>query len=607
MINQPGIPKQYRPDQHLSRFNCLHELLFLVFLAGLVFYLYSNSFNSPFLFDDIDHIHGNPNIRLTSITWENINNAAFISPSKNRPLANLSLALNYYFHQFSLPGYHLVNIFIHLMAGIILYFLLTTTLHLLSVKAGGRVSSWLPVAAVLVWIVHPLHIQSVTYVIQRMNSLAAMFYVLALLCYVRARLAGIMAIKAALFGSSFVACLLAVGAKENAVTLPFFILLYEWFFLQDLRRAWLKKMVLPIIGIGLLLALMVLFYLGFQPLDAVLAGYTGREFTLLERLLTEFRVVVFYISLLLLPHPARLNLEHDFFLSSSLFNPVSTLIALGLLSGLFITAMLIAKRQRFAAFGILWFLGNLVIESTIIPLEIIFEHRTYLPSMMFIPVMVFLGSRIVRNKQMQVATVCLAAVILSMWTYQRNMVWQDELTLMQDSAAKSPDKPRVQANLANALLRTQLYDKAVTHYKKALSLDPQNADQVHFNLGNVYMKQKNYDAAVEQFRTAVSLNPAPLEFRLNLGQALAMQGNIDAAITEMEEVLQFLPENGSVHNNLGIMLMQKGRVASAEYHFSEAVRFGHEPAAANLQRVQQQRARIQRTRPLFLRNPVQRK
>ena len=164
----------------------------------------------------------------------------------------------------------------------------------------------------MIWLVHPLHVQSVTYIIQRMNSLAAMFYILAMLLYARGRLARGKGKQSVFFLSSLGAGMLALGSKENAATLPLFILLYEWFFLQDLSFSWLRKRFLPILGVGVFLFFVAMIFLGQHPFDAILNSYGSRDFNMGQRVLTEFRVVLFYMGLLLFPHPARLNIDHDF-------------------------------------------------------------------------------------------------------------------------------------------------------------------------------------------------------------------------------------------------------------------------------------------------------
>jgi hypothetical protein len=181
-----------------SRSAMVEPLLYLCF-ALVAFLLYSNTFQNPYIFDDWHHIEVNPHIQITSLSWDAILGAGFDSPLRFRPVAYITLALNYYFHGLDLAGYHLVNILIHLAAGIFLYMFLRITLSLQQGRQHLEHAVWLPFAAAMIWLVHPLHVQSVSYIIQRMNSLAAMFYILSMLLYVKARLARGMGKQSVLF------------------------------------------------------------------------------------------------------------------------------------------------------------------------------------------------------------------------------------------------------------------------------------------------------------------------------------------------------------------------------------------------------------------------
>jgi tetratricopeptide (TPR) repeat protein len=563
--------EQVVPQLQKSRAAMVEPLLYLCF-ALVAFFLYSNTFQSPYMFDDWAHIQANRHIQITSLSWDSILEAGFDSPLKRRPVAYITLAFNYYFHGFDLAGYHFVNILIHLAAGIFLYMFLHTTLSLQQAGQKSGHAGWLPFTVAMIWLVHPLQTQSVTYIIQRMNSLAAMFFILAMLLYVRGRLAKGKGKQSILFVGSICSGVLALGSKENAATLPFFILLYEWFFFQDLNFAWLRKRFLPIVGVGIFLVSVAILFLGQHPIDAIQNSYGIRDFDMGQRVLTEFRVVIFYISLLLFPHPARLNIEHDFQLSLSPLDPFSTILSLAVLLGLFCLAIMVSKRERIIAFSILWFLGNLVIESSVIGIEIIFEHRVYLPSMLAVLAIVLVCNRLLTKRWLQVLMAIIVVSLFSTWTYQRNLVWQDEVTLRRDAVSKSPDKPRAFAILANALERNHEYDEAEFYYNETLSLNPKNADEIHFNLGNVLVAKGKLDDAVQHFSKAISLNPNVASMRLNLAYALTLQGRGSEAFIELQELLRRHPKEPRAHNNLGVLFMNQRKFKEAALHFNEAVK-----------------------------------
>lgn len=398
------------------------------------------------------------------------------SPLPTRPVANISFALNYYFHRYQLLGYHLANIVIHAATGVFLYLLTRLTLNLPVLRSGYESLRWVPLFTALIWLVHPLQTQSVTYIVQRMNSMAAMFYVLALLLYAKARTADDIKKMWTLFAGSILSGILALGTKEIAATLPLFILLYEWYFHQDLSLSWLKRHILPIVGVLIVLAIIALMYMGGHPLERLLDSYASRDFTLIQRVLTEFRVVVFYISLLLLPHPSRLNLDHEFLLSGSLIDPISTGLSLVTLAGLAALAIYLARRERLLSFCILWYLGNLLIESSVIWLEIIFEHRNYLPSMLVSLMAVSLIRRFIRPEWLGIGALGVIVLFFSVWTYERNNIWQSEMTLWGDCVKKSPNKARPHNNLAVVLSDRGNDDAAIAYYTEALRLNPRDSE-----------------------------------------------------------------------------------------------------------------------------------
>jgi hypothetical protein len=460
----------------------------------------------------------------------------------SRPVTNISFALNYFFGQYNVTGYHLVNIAIHCIAGIFLFLLVGTTINLPALRVKGYSTRWLPFLAALIWLINPVQTQSVTYVVQRMNSMTAMFYVMALFAYVQGRLADRWRLKLGYFGGAAGAGLLALGSKEIAVTLPVFIVLYEWYFLQDLQWGWLKKHGWLLGGLfGLLLSGAVFFFYGKDPLSRLLAEYAFRDFTLGERLLTEARVVIFYLTLLLLPVPGRLNLDHDFPLSHSLLEPVSTLLsltALVLFAGL---AVVLARRHRLLSFGIIWFLGNLAIESSFVPLEIIFEHRLYLPSMMLIPALLASARKYLTGRYPKMITVTALVLILMFWTYQRNQAWADPIWFWSDCVQKSPDKARVHNNLAMILHETGLYpEKTEYHLREAIRVD-RSFGEAYCNLANIRWDQGRFAEAIELYTKALEIHPNVALWHFNLGDTLVQVWRLQEAREQFAIALQLDP------------------------------------------------------------------
>jgi tetratricopeptide (TPR) repeat protein len=593
---------------HAKRNNFLirtREIAILFSFVALVFLIYANTLHSPFILDDKTNIRQNRNIRLSQISTEDLWKAGFQGHCEYRPIPNISFALNYYFHRYDLRGYHLVNILIHITTGIFLYLFLKITLNLPSQRGRNQIYAWAPFLTALIWLVHPIQTQSVTYIVQRMNSLATMFYILSLLLYAKARLVEKPGPRALFFGGCLLAGLLSLGSKQIAATLPFFIFLYEWYFYQDLSRTWLKRHVLPLVGVLLLFVVLTLIFLGINPLEQILASYQNRDFTLGQRVLTQFRVVIFYLSVLIFPHPSRLNLDRDFAISTSPFSPITTLLCMLAISGLIGLAIYRAKRQPLVSFGILWFFGNLIIESSVIGLEIIFDHRTYLPSMFVVLIAVLLIQRYTRPKIVGFFFLGAVAIMFSIWTHERNGMWNDEVTLWQDCVNKSPNKARPHNNLGHYLNQRGRLEDAMRHYSEALRIDPGYADahsnmghalarlgkhkeafhlfsialsinprlaNAHFGMGMALQRLGRIDEAVQHFYQAARIEPDFHEAHYHLGNALHEKGKVDGVVRHFLRAVQIKPDNAAAHNNLGIVLADQGNLRESVKHFSEAVR-----------------------------------
>ncbi len=596
--------------------------LMLFCLLGLVFLIYSNSLRGPFIFDDMINIEYNPHIRLKHLTFDGLKQVVFESYSPSRPVANISFALNYYLHGKNTFGFHLVNVLIHVIAGIFLYFFVRITLLTPALRSKYENYKWIAFAAALIWLVHPLQTQSVTYIVQRMNSLAAMFYIMALFFYARGRLAQIPKNRWLWWGGCAAAGILSFGTKQIAATLPFFIFLYEWYFLQELSRTWLKRRILPLAGVLFLFGALALAYLGVDPLETILGGYDERDFTLLQRVLTQLRVVIFYISLLVFPHPSRLNLDRDFALSHSLFDPFTTLLSMAAIAGLLFLGWRLAQKQRLASFCILWFLGNLVIESSVIGLEIIFDHRTYLPSMLvFLPAVALLYPRL-RPKWLGIGALAAVVTVFSFWTYERNNAFRNHVAFWQDVVTKSPHKARPRVNLGTAFVRQHNYeealvhfsealrlrpnffeahyrmadalaslgrlDEALVHYKDALDIRPEHAS-AHFKLANLFNKKGLPSEAIAHYREALRIDPGQLKAHNNLGAVLARQGNLQAAIAHFAEALKIRPDDVKALLNMGNATAGQGRYEEAATHFARALQINpkNSKASQNLAKVRQ--------------------
>ncbi|MCG2635370.1 MAG: hypothetical protein J4A00_10760, partial [Gammaproteobacteria bacterium] len=360
-------------------------------LSLLLLAVYWPGLHGPFLFDDYSNILNNPLLRIDTIDFQALKSAALslASGPLNRPVAALSFALNYHFAGgYSELAFKATNLMIHGLSTLVLFWLCrqvvatpAATSHL---NPNRR---WLiPLAVTAAWALHPIQLTSVLYVVQRMTALAGLFAFLTLGCYLRGRLALAAGNRplAWLFWGGIAPLTFTLGlySKESTVLVLVLIPLFDWILLPEQRpwRLWQtlnrrSQHTIAFAGLALLVVIVSGLTSHFAP------QYGARPFDLSERLMTESRVVWFYLSLILFPQLTRFGLYHDDIpISQGIFEPVSTLPSiLGLLI-LLVTALSLRKRQPLIALGLFWFLGGHLLESTFIPLEIAHEHRNYLPS-----------------------------------------------------------------------------------------------------------------------------------------------------------------------------------------------------------------------------------
>ncbi|MEA3360170.1 MAG: hypothetical protein U9R17_12305, partial [Thermodesulfobacteriota bacterium] len=415
--------------KQLIRLHIIFQILPILALSLISIIIYSNTLHSPFVFDDIPNIRDNSLIRMTDINLTSLKHAAH-GYASHRPIPNISFAINYYMGRYNVMGYHIVNIAIHILNGILVYLLALAVFTQLKgrTEETSLQINLMSLFASLIFVAHPINTQSVTYIVQRMNSMAVMFYLLSLFLYIKARLSNVKRRKWALFSGVIISGILALGSKEIAATLPFVIILYEWYFFQDMKASWLKKNIPYLIIPVIVLLVLVFIYMGENPINLILSSYGRRDFTLIERVLTQFRVIIFYISLLILPLPSRLNLIHHIDTSHSLIDPITTLVSLLIIIALITLSVYWARKKRLISFSILWFFLNLAIESSFIGLEMIFEHRLYLPMVGFSLLLSYTIFNYLPNRRILTIGVCVVIIMsLGYGAYARNRTWRDEV------------------------------------------------------------------------------------------------------------------------------------------------------------------------------------
>ncbi|MFW6428442.1 MAG: tetratricopeptide repeat protein, partial [Desulfosalsimonas sp.] len=405
----------------------------------------------------------------------------------------------YYFGKTDPFGYHLVNFAVHFLTACFLFLLIIKTLNLPLLRdAYSRHAYSIALLVVVFWAIHPLQVTAVTYIVQRMASMAGLFYVMCMYFYVLGRTSGIRKRRPAFFAAAVLCALLGLASKQNAAMLPVSIFLYDLFLIQGVSRQSLKKnLAVAAVPLGAVILLGAVY----TDFSSLLGGYENRPFTLGQRLLTQPRVLLFYVSQLLYPVDSRLTLIHGVHVSTGLFTPVTTVLSIASIVGAVCFALVKSKKYPLLCFSILFFLVNHAIEGTVVPLELIYEHRNYVPSFFFfVPIAVFIVAAIKYFSYQRTLQAAIALVIVIVWigqghtVYMRNQRFSDPVSLWSDNAEKAPGLSRVHTNLGNAYFDNNAYDMAYESYMRA-----KKADYYHniFNKGTLYYNLSRYYFHVE--------------------------------------------------------------------------------------------------------------
>lgn len=450
---------------------------------------YSNTCQSPLALDDFHTFVQDPSVRIDPTSWNNLLSLGETKFGISRWIPMLTFSWDIKVGQGEIFYFHLTNFIIHMLCFLSVFFFLSTlTEHVKANAPDGEAPPVPPFDIALwtaaLWALNPVQTNAVTYIVQRMASLMALFSALSLAFYVLGRTASFK--KGALtwkpigyFGLCGLSLILGLLSKENTAIVPLLILMTEgWFFRPELFReitrfarkhwVWSTAALTAIVGIVL------------YAWPGVVGGYAGRHFTLEQRLLTQARIVVWYISVVIFPNPGRLSLEHDVELSTSLFSPPSTAICISIICLMVFASIYHRKKYPLISYGILWFLLSLVIESTVVPLELIFEHRMYFSSIGLILSVVVSAFTVFAHilktmrendfRKLSWSLFAIVASVLCLATFERNSTWQDSVTLNGDNVRKAPNNHRAHANYALALTQHHEYEKAIEEAKIAISL-----------------------------------------------------------------------------------------------------------------------------------------
>jgi len=568
-------PKKHTPKKTRNRRSASIPpgLLQAAAIAALGIAVYSGTFDCPFQFDDYDNIVDNPAIRdigdLGAI-W------GFID---RRFLGYLSFALNYHFHGLEVFGFHVVNLAVHLLASICAWRLARLLFATPAMKgtAIARHRGLIAFGCGLIFVAHPVQTQAVTYIVQRLASLAALFYLASVYCYVRGRLAD-SRFRPVFFAGSLAAGILGMFTKETVFTLPFAILLVEIFFLQEnprkalalFRRGRTYLFALPFAAFLLILPALLDFNMRAVTQPAASQRFLDPPLTSATYLFTQFRVIATYIRMLFVP--VGQNIDHTVPAAVSFFEP-RIIVSFIFLGAVFAGGAAAFRRYRTLSFGVMWFFLTLSIESSIKPLgNVMFEHRLYLPLFgfaLFLPCAAYhLTAK--RWRAAAVTAFALYIAILAAVTWRRNLVWETEIALWADAVEKSPDKARPHNNLGSAYQNAGRYLESLAEYRRAVEIHAGYA-QAYSNMGAVKIALAENEEAVRDLRRAVELDGTLNIAWNNLGNALLELGRYDEAESSLRRSLKIRDDYAPAHNNLGLVHARRDDYETAEKHYLRAL------------------------------------
>lgn len=552
-----------------------------ILAAGVL--AYANSFRGVFLLDDFGHI-------VTSETIKSIGPLS-VHLADFRPLVHFTLAINYAISKHDVWSYHALNLAIHLASALTLFALLRLTPHPAARDDQTRsptpiLSSRWAFAIALLWTIHPIQTQAVTYIIQRGESLMGFWYLLVLLCVNRLDVSGMKWWG----GLAVLSCAAGMFTKETMVTAPFVALMYDAVFLAGtwrcaIRRRW------PLY-VALCLTWGILAYLGLfhdilygSKKHGVDLGFKVETMTPWTYLLTQPVVILHYLRLCLWPYPQCFDYGWQPVIKwSDAIVPGTILLAL---LGTTLWAMI---RRPIIGFLGAWVFVILSPTSSFIPIkDFAFEHRMYLPLATILIAVALVAQRAWRrfggSTSSRAGTIVLVVVAIALGgrTLRRNADYATASIMWADVVAQRPTHVRAWNYYGVALAVEGRHDDAIRAYEKALAIKP-DSDDVHINMGKSLAKAGRYADAITHYRSAMAASGDDAMLHHSLAIALEKTGQLDAALTEYAETLRLDPSHPFARFNRGLALQSAGRWVEAEAAFTDAVRVNPVDADARFQR-----------------------
>ena len=543
-----------------------HEIVYyqlLIVVVGII--IYFNGLHGGFIFDDESIILKNPHIEKIWPLSAALS-APPDSPVRDRPVVNLTLSLNYLLGDRSPFGYHLANLTIHLITALLLFGVVRRTFLTpqLSLRYGAAASG-LALAAALIWEVHPLQTESVTYITQRCESLMGLFYLGMLYAIIRGSLSRR---PVPWYLLSVFLCGLGMGSKAVMVTAPLAALIYDRIFLtRSWRELWNKRCWLYLsLAATWIIQIILLITTSYQDIKTHLP---------LEYALTQFGVITHYIRLIFIPSP--LCLDYHWPAAQNLAEILPGALLVGVILALTVWGLVKNPPLGFAG---VWFFLILGPTSSILPLEdLAFEHRLYLPLASMAVLGVVAGyelSRILfplsstRRKNLGIVLTVVIVAGMGVLTIRRNVDYRTAVGMWRDVIGKRPTNPRAYNNLGNLVNKRGDQREAFKLYQAAIEVDP-GYQPGYYNLANLLAGDGKLDKSVAYYRRSLDINPDAIETHNNLAVVLFQLGKGEESIKHLREAVRIDPSDPAAYYNLGVALIKEERAPEAIPFLEKAV------------------------------------
>lgn len=559
-------------------FNLLLPLfIIVVFAVGI----YATTLKNGFVYDDEDTIVANEFIKKISNLPKLLGQDYFTGSAEHsyRPVVTLTYFLDYVFYGLKPWGYHLTNIVLHAINGVLLYSFLTLLIPPIADVDRRSVlpfSIGQPLIITLLFLLNPVQTEAVNSISYREDLLAFLFYMATLNLYIilsRANYVGHNPRRVAiLYIASCISYLLALFSKEMAVTLPLIVYCFEYTY-KRIKKTGLTSLLMNRYNMGYICITLFYAYLNFYYFSAQFTEEGSVKPSIAERILTLPGLFLNYLKLSVFP--ISLSADYDIGFISSFFSS-SFILPLMALAILAITYIKIPDRG--IAFGILFFAITLSPVYNVIPLENpMAERYLYLPMAGFMIVLGLMIHHLFENLRPRYAVLKILMLLTIMGSYSfaaiaRSNVWKDDFSLWSESASKHPDKARARHNLGLAYSQRGQFDKAISELEAALKLNPNKA-KIYLNLGRAYCKSSQFDKALQKLNMALELDLSPVIY-YELGNVYLDMGKSEEAIKYYQDALRLDSSYSPAYNALGTIYNEQGRNAEALQAFEKAAQTG---------------------------------